>query len=314
MYLLTPDDECRRIVKGCLARAADQHDVQLVCFCFLANHFHLIARFPKLNIAEFMEQFQSQLASRINDHRGRTGTVFPTRYHAQALLDETVLLDKIGYVLNNPVNDRQVAAADDWPGVTSMACHQTDANTLEGRWLNHKTWRRYRRRQSDDKGRDEAMETHRLELHLPEALDGETADQRRQSLLAAVKRELGFEGSPLGVDVWRSVPEEEAPAGWCGELLAADASEAEILDTIGERAVVVVSPIGGQGFVFGRGNDQISPAVLREASVEVVAAPSKLDDLGVLRVDLDDEAVAESLRGWTKVRTGRVERRMMKVV
>jgi predicted polyphosphate/ATP-dependent NAD kinase len=123
------------------------------------------------------------------------------------------------------------------------------------------------------------------------------------STLAAVKRALGFEGSPLGVDVWRD-----------GEVLARDASEAEILDALGDRNVAVVSPIGGQGFVLGRGNPQISPAVARRCDLAVVASRSKLDDLGVLRVDTDDPDVDESLRGWTRVRVGRVETRMMQIV
>ncbi|MFC4450385.1 ATP-NAD kinase family protein [Halorussus aquaticus] len=121
--------------------------------------------------------------------------------------------------------------------------------------------------------------------------------------VGAVKSELGFEGSPLGVDVWRD-----------GEVLATDASADEILTHLGERNVVVVSPIGGQGFVFGRGNDQISPAVIRRADVEVVASKPKLDGIGVLRVDTGDDEVDDSLRGWRKVRVGRFERRMMKVV
>jgi REP element-mobilizing transposase RayT len=187
MFLLTPDEECRRIIKGCLARAADQHDVDLVCFCFLANHFHLIARFPRCNMAEFMEQFQGQLASRLNKHRDRSGTVFPLRYDDQALLDDQVLEDKIGYVLNNPLKDRQVRAADRWPGVTSIDCHVDEENTFEGKWLNHETKRKYQRRKTGDKGREDAMETHRVELHLPEWLDGETRQERRQSLLEVVK-------------------------------------------------------------------------------------------------------------------------------
>ncbi len=123
------------------------------------------------------------------------------------------------------------------------------------------------------------------------------------STLRAIKRELGFAGSPLGVDVWRD-----------GELLVEDGAEADILAALGERNVVVVSPIGGQGFVFGRGNQQLSPAVLRRSEVRVVASARKLDDVGVLRVDTGDEAVDESLRGWTRVRTGRFERRLLKVV
>jgi NAD+ kinase len=122
------------------------------------------------------------------------------------------------------------------------------------------------------------------------------------STVGAIKRELGFEGSPLGVDVYRD-----------GGVVARDASEAEILAALAEDNVVIVSPIGGQGFVFGRGNDQISPAVIEQSDVEVVASRRKLDGIGVLRVDTGDSEVDESLRGWRKVRVGRFERRMMQV-
>jgi predicted polyphosphate/ATP-dependent NAD kinase len=123
------------------------------------------------------------------------------------------------------------------------------------------------------------------------------------STVGAVKEALGFEGSALGVDVWRD-----------GEVLARDATEQEILTNLGERNVIVVTPIGGQGFVFGRGNPQLSPDVIRRCEVEVVASRAKLDDLGVLRVDTDDPDLDEDLRGWTKVRVGRFERRMMQIV
>ena len=123
------------------------------------------------------------------------------------------------------------------------------------------------------------------------------------STLGAIKSALGFEGSPLGVDVWRD-----------GQVLATDASEAEILDALGETNTIIVSPIGGQGFIFGRGNPQLSPAVIRNASVEVVASRSKLDDLRVLRVDTDDPELDAELRGWRQVRVGRFETRMLRVV
>ncbi|WP_284013448.1 ATP-NAD kinase family protein [Halobaculum litoreum] len=123
------------------------------------------------------------------------------------------------------------------------------------------------------------------------------------STVGEVKERLGFEGSPIGVDVYRD-----------GEVLALDASEAEILAALGDDNVIVVTPIGGQGFVFGRGNPQLSPAVIRECDVEIVASRDKLDDLRVLRVDTDDPDLDEALRGWEKVRVGRFERRMLKVV
>ncbi|WP_416839371.1 ATP-NAD kinase family protein [Haloferax sp. DFSO52] len=122
------------------------------------------------------------------------------------------------------------------------------------------------------------------------------------STVGAVKDELGIDGSPLGVDVYRD-----------GELLVRDATEAEILDHLGEKNVIVVTPIGGQGFIFGRGNPQLSPDVIRRCDVAVVASRAKLDTIPVLRVDTDDTELDEELRGWTKVRVGRVERRMMKI-
>jgi NAD+ kinase len=123
------------------------------------------------------------------------------------------------------------------------------------------------------------------------------------STVDAVKTELGFNGSPLGVDVWRD-----------GELLVRDAGESDILANLSERNVIVVSPIGGQGFIFGRGNDQISPEVIRNAEIEVIASKQKLDDIGVLRVDTGHPEFDEELRGWQRVRVGKFERRLLKVV
>jgi NAD+ kinase len=123
------------------------------------------------------------------------------------------------------------------------------------------------------------------------------------STVDAIKTELGFDGTPLGVDVWRD-----------GEVLVRDATESDILADLGERNIVVVSPIGGQGFVFGRGNPQISPAVIERSEAEVVASRQKLDDTGVLRVDTGDPDLDEELRGWQRVRVGKFEQRLLKVV
>jgi len=123
------------------------------------------------------------------------------------------------------------------------------------------------------------------------------------STVGAIKAELGFEPSPIGVDVWRD-----------GEVVARDATESEILDALGEENVIVVSPIGGQGFVFGRGNPQLSPAVIERCEVQIVASRSKLDDVRALRVDTDDPALDAELAGWVRVRVGKFETRMMKIV
>jgi len=125
------------------------------------------------------------------------------------------------------------------------------------------------------------------------------------STVGAVKVELGFEGSPIGVDVWRD-----------GEVVVKDATEEQILAALGAAGenVIVVSPIGGQGFVFGRGNPQLSPAVIQRCSVQIVASRSKLDSVSVLRADTDDTELDKDLQGWWRVRVGKFETRMMKLV
>lgn len=121
--------------------------------------------------------------------------------------------------------------------------------------------------------------------------------------LQTIKQKLGFEGSPLGIDVYRS-----------GEVVVRDANEADILSELGPENVIVVSPIGGQGFVFGRGNDQLSPAVIEQCDLAIVASREKLDSTGVLRVDTGDASLDDDLRGWVKARIGRYETRMIEIV
>jgi predicted polyphosphate/ATP-dependent NAD kinase len=76
------------------------------------------------------------------------------------------------------------------------------------------------------------------------------------------------------------------------KIIAQDVNENQILQAIeGKRVQIIVTPIGGQGFIFGRGNQQISPNVIRRVGLDnivVVATKSKLDHLESLRVDTGD--------------------------
>ena len=117
--------------------------------------------------------------------------------------------------------------------------------------------------------------------------------------VAAIGAELDLPTTLLGVDLVRR-----------GELIVADGTEHDLLEALDEDgADAVVTPIGGQGFVLGRGNQQISPAVLRRAGIgrlTVVATPAKLAVLGgrPLLVDTGDEETDRELRGWHRLVTG----------
>ncbi|MGW2312124.1 ATP-NAD kinase family protein [Actinomadura luteofluorescens] len=118
--------------------------------------------------------------------------------------------------------------------------------------------------------------------------------------MRAVANALGADVPLMGVNVL---------AGG-GTVVAADVAAAELEALAGTTpAWIAVTPIGGQGFLFGRGNQQISPAVLRAAGrdrLAVAATEAKLASLGgrPLLVDTGDEDLDADLRGHLPVLTG----------
>jgi predicted polyphosphate/ATP-dependent NAD kinase len=91
------------------------------------------------------------------------------------------------------------------------------------------------------------------------------------------------------------------------KLIAKDVNEKQIQEIIGGKlARIIVTPIGGQGFVLGRGNQQISPTVIRRVGVDniiVVATENKLQSLKNLRFDTGDPDLDSAFRGSIKVVT-----------
>jgi len=130
------------------------------------------------------------------------------------------------------------------------------------------------------------------------------------STIHAVGEELGIETTLLGVDVVHA-----------GRLVAADVGEQELLRVLasepGRRARLVVTVIGGQGYILGRGNQQLSPAVVRAvgpANLVVAATRDKLHDLdGPLRVDSGDEDLDRELAGFIRVIVGEREKVVWRV-
>ena len=93
----------------------------------------------------------------------------------------------------------------------------------------------------------------------------------------------------LGVDLFQNK-----------KIIADDANEKQILKSIkGQASRIIVTPIGGQGFIFGRGNQQISSQVIHQVGLDnivVVATKNKLDKLKSLRVDTGDSTIDKELR------------------
>ena len=93
-------------------------------------------------------------------------------------------------------------------------------------------------------------------------------------------------------------------------LIATDVTEQELYDLMrSNKLEIIVSPIGGQGFLFGRGNHQFSARVLRcvgKAGITVLATVEKLLSIrnGELRIDCGNEEVNMLLSGYYRVIAG----------
>ena len=95
--------------------------------------------------------------------------------------------------------------------------------------------------------------------------------------------------------------------------------ETGLLGLVGKSPTrIVISPIGGQGFLFGRGNQQITPDVIRKIGIEnitVVGSRNKIHALHPRRLltDSGDDEIDRQLRGYIRVITGYREEMVVKV-
>ena len=105
-----------------------------------------------------------------------------------------------------------------------------------------------------------------------------------------------------------------------GALVASDVTEAQLNELLddGRPAKIVVTAIGGQGHIFGRGNQQIGAKVIRRVGTDniiVVATRRKLGSLGrrPIMVDTGNREFDRELSGYIMVTTGRSESAMVRV-
>jgi len=123
----------------------------------------------------------------------------------------------------------------------------------------------------------------------------------------AIADELGVPKTLLGID-----------AVFQGKAVGIDINEAGILDLFNqyETRKIILTPIGGNGFILGRGNKQFTPDVVKQVDKEnvvVVATRDKINRLDCLRVDTGDLDLDSRLSGYIDVIVGYKEKMVVKV-
>ena len=123
----------------------------------------------------------------------------------------------------------------------------------------------------------------------------------------AVADYLGLKKTLLGID-----------ALYNRNLIAMDLNEKQMLELLEKypKAKIIVTVIGNQGFIFGRGNQQFSPAVIRKVgknNIILIATVSKLEKTERLRVDTGDLELDRELYGFIRVITSYHEDLLMRI-
>jgi predicted polyphosphate/ATP-dependent NAD kinase len=128
----------------------------------------------------------------------------------------------------------------------------------------------------------------------------------------AVMRALGHTPTILGVDALRG-----------GQVVARDATAADLMRLAGDGpdtapVRIVLGVTGQQGFLLGRGNQQIAAPLIARAGrdgLTVLASEAKLAALAQPRlwVDTGDPALDAALAGFVRVRTGAGRDTLMRV-
>lgn len=111
-----------------------------------------------------------------------------------------------------------------------------------------------------------------------------------------IEQFLGYEPNFLSVDVFKG-----------RKLIKYDANYNDLLKLTGELIKIVLTPVGKQGFVIGRGNQEIGPEILRRINREdliIVSSRLKLNQIDCLRFDTGDPILDQKFSGVYRVIIG----------
>jgi len=136
-FLLKPTRTTNDVLLYVLAVAASRYGVEVHAFCVLSNHYHLVVTDPDARLPAFQQFLDALVARAINASLGRWESFWaPDSYSAVRLASSTDVLDKIAYVLANPVAAGLVRSGRLWPGLWS-APDQVGGEPLQVRRPDH---------------------------------------------------------------------------------------------------------------------------------------------------------------------------------
>lgn len=120
-FLLRPDEETNAIFAYCLAEAAEHHEIRLIAWLAMSNHYHAVVEDPTGTLPLFLERLHKMIAKAVNEHRGRSENMWSNAETSVVYLPTPAdVFDKVVYVLMNPIKGDLVDRVSHWPGISSF--------------------------------------------------------------------------------------------------------------------------------------------------------------------------------------------------
>ena len=103
--IFTADNDYKYFLKF-FKNACTEYDAELLAYCLMDNHIHLLIKFNQDNIAEMFKSFGAKYVPKYNANHSRTGPLFNGRYYSSPINDDRYLLAVLRYIHYNPVKAR----------------------------------------------------------------------------------------------------------------------------------------------------------------------------------------------------------------
>ncbi len=115
------DDDDRLAHLDVIAHAMDRFDAQVLAYCLMGNHYHLVLHTRGANLSRLMRHVNGVYTQAFNRRHGLVGHLFQSRFKAILVDRDAYLLALCRYVERNPVAAGLVRAAADWPWSSYLA-------------------------------------------------------------------------------------------------------------------------------------------------------------------------------------------------
>lgn len=127
------DDEDYQLYTRLLAMAVAEFGWNLLTYCLMPNHVHLLIETPEPNFSAGMHWLHTIYVTVFNERHVRPGPLFQDRPRAPLVTRDETLVRTVPYIALNPVAARLCRRAKDWP----WGSHSLVAGAGAPHWLAH---------------------------------------------------------------------------------------------------------------------------------------------------------------------------------